>query len=269
MIGLVVPDMCNPFFPEITKAFQEAASQARLEAIVMDTNSDMRRIQTLLERLLALQVPGAAFLTSQIAPGMKQMLARRNIAAVYLDHDGAYARGSNIEIDYRHGVREAVAHLFALGHRSIGFIGGPARGAAALLRKDAFTEAVRERGIEYDSVDSDFTVHGGYVACGRLLTAFDATAIFAANDLMAIGAMHCAYDRQLRVPADLSVVGFDDITFAEFTQPPLTTVAVPRAEIGNLAFEALWSLINGTPGRTYAVTPALVVRQSTARNRTA
>ena len=86
---------------------------------------------------------------------------------------------------------------------------------------------------------------------------------------MAIGAMHCAYDRQLRVPADLSVVGFDDITFAQFTQPALTTVAVPRAEIGNLAFEALWGLVNGTPGRTYAVTPTLTIRQSTARNRTA
>ena len=270
MVGLILPDICNPFFPEITKAFQEAASQARLEAIVMDTNSDVRRIQALIERLLALQVPGAAFLTSQVEPAMKEVLARRNVAAVYLDHEGPAARSSNIAIDYRHGIREAVDHLFGLGHRKLGFIGGPARGAAARLRKEAFLEAARERAMDCDVTDSDFTVQGGYFSCSRLLTGFDATGVIAANDLMAIGAMHCAYDRQLHVPMDLSIVGFDDITFAQFTQPPLTTVAVPRAEIGNLAFESLWTLINdpSRSGRTYHVSPSLVVRQTTARNRT-
>ena len=93
-------------------------------------------------------------------------------------------------------------------------------------------------------VDSDFTVQGGYYSCSKLLNGFEATALFAANDLMAIGAIHYAYDRQIPVPAALSVVGFDDITFAQFTQPALTTVAVPRAEIGRLAFQSLWKLIN-------------------------
>jgi LacI family transcriptional regulator len=269
-IGLILPDICNPFFPEISKAFQEAAGAACFETIVMDTNSDVRRIHLLLERLMALQVPGAAFLTSQITPGMKETLAARNVAAVYLDHERGSRRSTNIAIDYRYGIREAVNHLVELGHRRVGFVGGPAQGSAARLRKQAFFDEAEELGLEHAVIDSDFTVQGGYVACSRLLSGFDATAVVAANDLMAIGAMHSASDRQLRVPADLSIVGFDDITFAQFTHPPLTSVAVPRADIGHMAFEALWGLINDpvSAGETLPVKPGLVVRQSTARNRT-
>ena len=266
MVGLIIPDIGNPFFPEITKAFQEAANACGLEAIVMNTNSDAQRIRGLVERLLGLQVPGAAFLTSQVEPAIKEMLARKGVAAAYLDHVGAGARSSNIAIDYRKGIFEAVDHLRQLGHRKVGFIGGPADGAAARLRKEAFVDAARRAGMETGTVDCDFTVQGGYFSCGKLLAACDPTAVIAANDLMAIGAMHCAYDRQVSVPAALSIIGFDDITFAQFTQPALTTVAVPRASIGNLAFESLWTLIHdpGRPGKEYQISPSLVVRQTTA-----
>jgi LacI family transcriptional regulator len=110
-------------------------------------------------------------------------------------------------------------------------------------------------------------VQGGYVACSKLLAGFHATAIIAANDLMAIGAMHAAYDRKICIPTDLSVVGFDDIRFAEHTQPPLTTVAVPRSEIGRLAFQALWTMIShpDKPGLEHVVQTTLAVRDSTAR----
>jgi DNA-binding LacI/PurR family transcriptional regulator len=117
--------------------------------------------------------------------------------------------------------------------------------------------------------DSDFTVQGGYFGCSRVLGGFNATAIMAANDLMAIGALHYAYDRQIPVPSALSIIGFDNIDFAQFTQPALTTVAVSQAEIGRLAFQSLWSLINESPGSDYAVKTNLVVRQTTARPQSA
>jgi LacI family transcriptional regulator, galactose operon repressor len=113
-------------------------------------------------------------------------------------------------------------------------------------------------------------VQGGYFSCAKLFHGFDATAVMAANDLMAIGALHYAYDRQIAVPARLSLIGFDDIKFAQFTQPALTTVAVPRAEIGRMAFDSLWSLIGAAreatirTGATYQVKSALVIRQTTA-----
>ena len=120
--------------------------------------------------------------------------------------------------------------------------------------------------MEVKAIESDFSVQGGYFSCAKLLNVFAATALLAANDLMAIGALHCAYDRQISVPAQLSIIGFDDITFAQFTQPSLTTVGVPRADVGRLAFQALNALItdSGQAGREYEVRTSLIVRQTTA-----
>jgi LacI family transcriptional regulator len=266
LVGLVVPDIGNPFFPEVTKSFQETANAAGMEAIVMNTNYDVHRTRSLVERLLSLQVPGAAFLTSQVDPAVKEMLAKRNISAVYMDYAPPGSRISTIAVDYRQGMFEAVEHLVELGHTRIGLIGGPASGVSAQRRKAAFLEGAARAGIETRVIDSDFSVQGGYYSCARLLGGFHATAVIAANDLMAIGALHCAYDRQIAVPADLSVIGFDDITFAQFTQPALTTVAAPRAEIGRLAFESLWALITNPnqTGYEYHVKTSLVIRQTTA-----
>jgi DNA-binding LacI/PurR family transcriptional regulator len=266
LVGLVVPDIGNPFFPEITKAFQEAANIAGLEAIVMNTNYDTQRTHSLMTRLLSLQVPGAAFLTSQVNAAVKDTLARRGVPAVYLDYGAPGPRISNIAVDYRLGMREAVEHLATLGHRTIGLIGGPADGASAQRRKSAFLELAGAAGMETRTIDSDFSVQGGYFSCSKLLHSGGLTAIIAANDLMAIGALHCAFDRRIAVPEALSVIGFDDITFAQYTQPALTTVAVPRGAIGQLSFQALLSLITDptTDGQTYEVETCLIVRQSTA-----
>lgn len=267
IVGLVIPDIGNPFFPEITKAFQEAAGMAGLETIVMNTNYDEQRTRNAVDRLASLQVPGAAFLTSQVGRQVREMLAAKGIGAVYLDHGVAGTHISNVAIDYRHGIQAAVEHLLALGHQRIGFIGGPMNGASAQRRRQAFFDAAGQAGgVEIKAVESDFSVQGGYFSCSRLLGGFAATAIVAANDLMAIGAMHCAYDRQIPVPSQLSVIGFDDITFAQFTQPALTTVAVPRIEIGRLAFQALNTLITdpNQAGREYEVETSLMVRQTTA-----
>ena len=267
IVGLVVPDIENPFFPEITKTFQEAAGLAGMEAMVMNTNYDAQRVRNIVDRLVSLQVPGAAFLTSQIEPTVRDALSARNISAVYLDLLEPGPRSAGLAIDYRRGILEAVDHLRALGHRRVGFIGGPSHGISAQRRKAAFLDGAAAAGMETRVADSDFTVQGGYFTCGKLLTGFDATAVMAANDLMAIGALHYAYDHQVAVPARLSIVGFDDIKFAQFTQPALTTVAVPRADIGRIAFELLWSLIGSAEsgkGPAHEVGTALVVRQTTA-----
>lgn len=265
VVGLVVPDLGNPFFPEIAKAFQESANLAGMEALVMNTNYDAQRTRGLLERLVGMQAPGAAFLTSQVDPAMKNAIAGRDIAAVYLDYGGPGPKNSSIAVKYEQGMFEAIAHLKELRHRDIGLIGGPANGAAAQRRKFAFLKGVDESGMEGRVIDSDFSVQGGYFSCSKMLASYGCTAVIAANDLMAIGALHAAYDRKIAVPAQLSIIGFDDITFAQFTQPALTTVAVPRAAIGRLAFESLSSLMSksGEGGQVYEIPTALVVRQTT------
>src|ERR1039457_2389419 len=191
IVGLVVPDIGNPFFPEITKAFQDAAGMAGLETIVMNTNYDQQRTRNTVDRLASLQVPGAAFLTSQVGREVREILAAKGIAAVYLDHGVAATHISNIALDYAHGIQAAVEHLIELGHKRIGFIGGPVDGASAQRRKQAFLEASAEAGdVEVKAIQSDFSVQGGYFSCAKLLNVFAATALVAANDLMAIGALH-------------------------------------------------------------------------------
>jgi LacI family transcriptional regulator len=266
LLGLIVSDVRNPFFPEITAAFQDQALAHKMDALMLNTNYEPQRTLSSVRRLIGLQVPGVAVLTSQIDPSMIDLLAQQRIAAVYLDLGKVASAISNIVIDYEDGIAQALDHLTKLGHTRIAYISGLARLLSVRRRKDAFIETAKKLNIDPTLiVDSDFSVKGGYSSCAELLNANPPTAILAGNDLSAIGVLHCAYDRGLRVPQDLSVVGFDDILFAEYAQPALTTVTVPRAEIGRTAFEALWTMLADPElkGREYRLGTRLTVRQST------
>jgi DNA-binding LacI/PurR family transcriptional regulator len=263
IFGLIVPDISNPFFPEVTKAFQLEAAIYGMETVVMDGNTEPQRTRSMVERLLSLQVPGIAFLTTQVDDPVKEFLAKKGICAVYHGFGTAGPLIANIAIDHG-GIRAGVDHLASLGHHRVGFIAGPVDGVFAQRRKAAFLDAAEAAQMETRVFDSDLTVQGGYFGCSRLLAGFKATAIMTGNDLMAIGALHYAYDRQIAVPATLSIIGFDDITFAQFTQPALTTVGVPRAEIGRLAVQSLKRLMNEPgPGVDHEVKTHLVIRQTT------
>lgn len=267
LLGLVISDIRNPFFPEVTAAFQDQALLHNLDALVVNTNYDADRTLNSVRRLIGLQVPGVAILTSQIDPAVMDLLAERGVAAVYLDLGRVDRAVSNIVVDYERGIAEVLEHLTSLGHRRIGYIGGPPHLPSAQVRKLAFQESARRMGLDPDrTLDSDFTVAGGYSAAFELLASDSLTAIVAGNDLTAIGVLHRAYDAGLKVPANLSVVGFDDISISEYAQPSLTTVAVPRHEIGTVAFQALWAMMSDPDlaGREYRVGTRLIVRQSSS-----
>jgi LacI family transcriptional regulator len=267
LLGLIISDIRNPFFPEVTAAFQEQALLNNMDALVLNTNYDAHRTLNSVKRLIGLQVPGVAILTSQIDPAAVSILADHHIAAVYLDLGRVDVSISNIVLDYEHGIVEVLEHLTKLGHRRIAYIGGPLHLNSAQRRKNAFLESATQMGLEAPAtIDADFTVKGGYFACAKLLNGPAPSAIVAGNDLTAIGVLHRAYDGALRVPEDLSVVGFDDILFAEYTQPALTTVSVPRIEIGRVAFQALWTMMADPlrTGREFRVGTKLITRQTTA-----
>ncbi|MBL8228226.1 MAG: LacI family DNA-binding transcriptional regulator [Bryobacterales bacterium] len=268
LLGLIISDIRNPFFPDLTAAFQDQALMHRMDAVVLNTNYDAQRTLDCVVRLIGLRVPGVAILTSQIDPAVIQELASKRVSAVYLDLGRVDAHIANIVIDYEQGIAEALEHLVKLGHRAIGYIGGPVHLPSAQRRKQAFVETAAKFGVAPAGImDSDFTVQGGYFAASKLLTNHKPTALIGGNDLAAIGSLHCAYDRGMQVPADLSVVGFDDIAFAQYTQPALTSVSIPRQEIGRVAFQALWQMISqkeDAVGREYHVETRLVCRQSTA-----
>lgn len=267
LLGLLVSDVRNPFFPDIIAGFQDQALAHDMDALVLNTNYDPQRTLNSVRRLMGLQVPGVAILTSQIDPSVIDMLAEHRIAAVYLDLGRVSQSISNIMLEYEQGIVDALEYVTQLGHRRVAYIGGPLLLKSAQRRKRAFLETAAQLGLEgAQAIDADFTVKGGYFACSKLLTGSMPTAILAGNDLTAIGILHRAYDGGLRVPDDLSVIGFDDIVFAEYTQPALTTVSVPRNEIGKVAFQALWGMMSDgdQAGREFRVTTSLVIRQSAA-----
>ena len=267
LLGLIISDIRNPFFPEVTAAFQDQALLHSMDALVLNTNYDAQRTLNSVKRLMGLQVSGVAILTSQIDPAVVHMLAESRMAAVYLDLGRVGASISNIVIDYEHGIAEALELLTGLGHGNVAYIGGPLHLHSSRRRKRAFLESASAMGLDAPrTVDADFTVKGGYFACSKVLKESAPTAIIAGNDLTAIGVLHSAYDGGLRVPQDLSVVGFDDIVFAEYAQPALTTVSVPRIEIGTVAFQALRIMMSdpAQEGREFRVGTRLVTRQSTA-----
>jgi LacI family transcriptional regulator len=273
MLGLVVSDISNPFFPGLVKGFEEVALGNGYDVFVASTNYDPARTALCVERMIERKLDGVAIMTSEIDRGLTDGFARRKVPLVFLDV-GKVGRGvSNVRIDYARGIAQAVGHLRELGHRRIAFISGPVNLRSALERREAFLDRLSGFGNgqpgELPIEEGNHKVDGGLQAMLRLLARHPhPTAVLASNDLTAIGALRGIRQYGLRVPEDISVVGFDDIQMAEFTEPPLTTVRLPQSEVASLACNALLQLIT-TPGMgsELGVGTSLVIRASTAQAR--
>ncbi len=266
MLGLVVSDITNPFFPELVKGFEEVALHSGYDVFVASTNYDPSRTALCVRRMIERNIDGVAVITSEVDPSLADSFARRKVPLVFLDV-GRVGRGvSNVRVDYASGIAEAVEHLRSLGHCCIAFISGPLRLESARARRDAFLAKLPES-CEAVLDEGNHKVDGGLEATLRVLEHKPRpTAVVASNDLTAIGALRAIRQCGLRVPEDVSVVGFDDIQMAEYTEPPLTTVRLLRKEVANAACDALLQLIR-TPGTgsEFRVGTSLVVRASTGQ----
>jgi LacI family transcriptional regulator len=269
MIGLVVSEITNPFFPELIQGFEDAAIENGYEILISSTNYDPKRMELCIRRLLQRKAEGVAILTFGIEQPLFEKLADRNIPLVFVDAGPDRPDVSVLKIDYAHGIRQGVQHLAALGHRKIGFISGPLTLHSAQSRLAAFLNAVDECGIHAEpewQVEGDHTFEGGIRCMERLLDAsMRPTAVMCSNDVTALGVLHKAYRVGLRVPDDLSVIGFDNIQMAKVMIPPLTSIRMSPIDIANAAVKALKEHIEADhPRREYKVDTCLVVRESTA-----
>ena len=272
IVGLIVSDITNPFFPELVKGFEDAATQKGYEVLLSNTEYDSSRMATGVRRMLERKVDAVAIMTSEMDRSFTQELAGRDIPMVFLDVGTVEKHVSNIKVDYASGISQAVEHLIGLGHRRVAFISGPADLKSARIRQSAFLKAMQKRGMGDPAwiETGNHRIDGGFQAMSRMLERTPLpTAVLCSNDLTALGALRAIRRKGLRVPDDVSVVGFDDIALAEFTEPPLTTVRLPREEIAGKAFEALLASLSDTThmGAEYQISPQLVVRESTARAR--
>jgi LacI family transcriptional regulator len=271
LFGLVVSDVTNPFFPEIVQTFEDLAVQNNYEILLTSTIHDSRRMKVAVRRMIERRVDGVAVLTFGMEESLLDDLRLRKVPLVFVDVGPDAPRVSNIRIDYMSGVRQAVQHVAALRHTSIAFVTGPLELKSALARRVAFQKAMDEIGLESPpelNVIGDHTLEGGMRALSQLVrVSKPPTAVLCSNDMTAIGVMRQAYDLGIRIPSELSVVGFDDIRLAEFVIPPLTTVRMSQKDLACIAFTALMNdLAAGSPehGREYSLTTSLVLRNSTA-----
>ncbi len=265
ILGLIVSDITNPFFPELIKRFEDVAILNGYEILVGSSDYDSARMALCVRRMLERKVEGVAIMTSEMDKHLVDQLVHRNVPMVFLDVGPSGKGISNIVVDYAMGINQAVDHLYALGHRRVGFISGPMALKSARIRRSAFLRSVGRYRIAEDQLlvqGSDHTVDGGLEAMSRMLESpCQPTAVMASNDLTAIGMMRAVRRAGLAVPQDISIVGFDDIRLAEFTEPPLTTIRLPRGEVAEHAFHAL---LPDAGSAKYAVETHLVVRQTTS-----
>lgn len=268
LLGLIISDIENPFFPELIKSFERACTEQRMEVLLCATNYDRAQAQNAVRRMLENRVQGVAVMTSQFYPDLEAQLTEKNVPVVLLGSPPARKNRSHIAIDYWRGISDAIGHLRDLGHRAIALATGPQDQVSARAHKDAVVHALKKAGLKpFRIMEGDHRPESGASAARELLRGRERpTAIFCGNDRMAVGAIGAAMDLGFRVPGDLSVVGSDDVWMSRYSHPPLTTVRIPRETLGQLAFDALRRMLRSSArrGTEHTLETELVVRRSTA-----
>ncbi|MEV6600966.1 LacI family DNA-binding transcriptional regulator [Actinoplanes sp. NPDC051346] len=279
LVGLIVPELENPIFPAFAQTIESALAQSGFTPVLCTQTPGGVTEDEYVDMLLDRQVSGIVFVSGLHADTTAdheryRRLVSRPLPIVLIN---GYADGLDapfISCDDRLSGELAVNHLVALGHRRIGFISGPDRFLNVQRKLEGYRTAMRreldlsERELDELVALTLFGVEGGEVAAGQLL-ARGVTGVVCGSDLMALGAIRAARRRGLSVPRDVSVVGYDDSPLIAFTDPPLTTVRQPVAAMGNAAIRQLVDEINGhgAPRSEYVFPPELVVRGSTAMNK--
>ena len=270
-IAFLLPDITNPFFPSLVKGVQLLANERNYVLLLCSTLSDPHKEEEYLKLLQAKQVDGILAVGLVLGRGQIEKFASTGVPFVSLDRDIDFPGAPRVHVNHRGGAQLATQHLLALGHRAIVHISGPPQLRVSRERLAGYRSALKAAGVKWDDrlkVGGDFSEEGGYSGIERLLgKAVQFTAVFAANDLSAIGAIAALKRHGRRVPEDVSVVGFDDIHLAAYASPPLTTVRQPSLEMGRRATEILLEAIadGGTTSRSadHVFDGELVVREST------
>lgn len=269
IFGLIVSEITNPFFPEIVQTFENLAVENNYEILLTSTVHDPRRMELSVRRMIERRVDGVAILTFGMEESLLEHLRFRKVPLVFVDVGPDAPHIANIRIDYQNGIRQAVQHLAALRHTRIAFIAGPRQLKSAMARREAFTQSMSEIGLSSDLIiEGTHTLEGGMRALNELIAMRPRpTAILCSNDMTAIGVMREAYDLDIRIPSDLSLIGFDDIRLAQFMTPPLTTVQMSQTELAKLAFHALLKEMDKASqsqrAKEYKLNTSLILRRST------
>lgn len=268
-IGLLVPNSLNPYFAELARGIEDYCERNNYCVILCNSDDDPDKQRNYLRVLLEKRVDGLIVASTGGDDSLASGLLAVRTPMVIVDREIAGVETDRVRIDHEEGAYLATRHLLELGHRAIAFIGGPLDNSVAQLRLAGYRRALRQAKVKVSAssvLASDFTSTGGYRAAAQLLEGERPTAIFASNDLLGIGALRAAAERDIRVPGELSVIGFDDIQMSRYVYPALTTVGQSILQLGETAAELLLRRL-ATPELALdqrIVIPSIVLRESTA-----
>jgi LacI family transcriptional regulator len=276
-VGVIVPDASNEFYSLVAKGIEEVAYSHSYSVYMGNMYGDINRQTHYVENLLSLMVDGIVYITLSPLKSELELLEMYNIPAVFIDPEGELNTGSTyhniytVKLDARQGGQEAAEHLLNKGHTHFIALTGAGhvepQGDFEWSRITGFIETVEAAGCVVRLVRAGEQIEDGYNAFDREFTSSgDFTAVFAGNDLMALGVLRAAQDRGIRVPENLAVCGFDNISISAFSSPRLTTIDIPKYAAGKAAMTMLLGVLDGNPEATIdpiSFPTHLVVREST------
>lgn len=269
-IMMLVPDVANPFFSEVLRGAEDAAEAAGYSVLLGDTRDDAAREAQYAAMLQRKEADGLIFLGHRMAPALAKMVREKGVRAPIVNAcDFSSQHGvCGAHIDNARAASEAMGLLYSMGHRRVAAIAGPSHSHITRDRLAGVRAATKAAGpdAELTVIHADYTLESGVAEATRLLSSpIPPTAIFCFSDEIAVGAASACRSRGVRCPQDLSIIGFDDMRYARFLDPPLTTVRQPMALIGQTAVRLLLGILDGRATAIEEVTlpHELVVRAST------
>jgi LacI family transcriptional regulator, galactose operon repressor len=270
-VGVLIPDLTNPLFPPIVRGLEDRLAAAGYVALIGNTDGDGERERLIFDQMRARHVDGVVLATAHLSDPLLAEAVRAGLPVVLMNRMAQDHSLPSVSVDNERGMRMAVAHLAAEGHRRIAHISGPQEVSTGLNRYRGFVSAMEAHGLAADPdlivSAKAFSIEEGLRCTRALLESRGAcTAVAAGNDMLAIGCFAALDEAGLSCPADLSVVGFNDMPFIDRLRPPLTTIRFPHYQLGTEAAQLLLEQIGGQGGpvKVLYLAPELVVRGSTA-----
>ena len=265
--GMIVSNMENPFFFDIYKTVESDAHAAGYEVVVANTDYRIEQLVNSIRLMIGRRVAGLAAIVSEMEPALIDELNESGLPVVFYDVGAPRQNITNIRVNYRRGIDKVIDYLYSLGHRKLGFVGhhstlGPINERA----KAVIDAAARYPDVAVRTTADADTLDGGRLATRALLANGPVpTAIVCVNDIMAVGALRELRERGIRVPLDVSVTGFDNVKLSEFCYPALTTVHIPRDQVGHLVADALLAKTDKSSATEHemVIDPEFVLRDST------
>jgi LacI family transcriptional regulator len=267
-IGMIVPDISNPFFPMVVRGAEDAAQKRGYNLLLCNSDDTQEKEENALELLLSKRVDGILLTKAicDLSPPLRKLVQEMKVPIVLVMRTyPKISRDAVITDDYQ-GAYEAVCHLARSGRKRIGLIGGPRKVSNGKARWEGFRDALKANNLDFDPnlvIDGDYRVESGYRA-GNLLLSHRPDGVYVANFLMTVGLLKAAEEMGLRCPEDFGLVSFDDYPWLGIFHPKLTTVELPKYQLGQEAVELLLDRIAGKdgPGVLKKLQPELRVRES-------